>query len=492
MKKSNYIASSLTPQSLGIIHFVGIGGIGMSGIAEILHSLDYQVRGSDTSENANVCRLRSLGIPCFIGHAADQVIGASVLVVSSAIHPDNPEMLAARKMHLPIVKRAEMLAEIMRFSPSIAVAGTHGKTTTTSLGAAVLETAGLDPTVVSGGIINAYGTNARLGEGPWTIVEADESDGTFTKLPATIAIVTNIDAEHMDYFGTYERLYDAFKTYVHNIPFYGLGILCYDHPQTRLLSQEVVERRIITYGLCEGADVQADIQNIKPEGIEFSVAFSEHFFQICRVSETQMKMNGYFLPMVGKHNIQNALSIIACGLELGLSHAEIQKGLAQFQGVKRRFTHVGQWKGIAFIDDYAHHPQEISAALTAAKQVAKGKVIAVIQPHRYSRLRNLFQEFCECFEQADHVIVTPVYAAGEKPDIALTHHTLADGLAKSKKLFVETVSDPRELSALLRQKAEEGDFVVFLGAGDITQWAYQVFRELASETEKVYEKVVNE
>lgn len=469
----------IAPQSLGgFIHFIGIGGIGMSGLAEILHSLGYEVQGSDTSENSNVKRLRALGISCFLGHEAERIEGAAVVVVSSAIQIDNPELCAAKHLHIPVVKRAEMLAEIMRLRPSIAVAGTHGKTTTTSLGATVLESAGLDPTVVSGGIINAYGTNARLGTGEWTIVEADESDGTFTKLPATIAIVTNIDPEHMDFFGSYDRLFDAFKTYVQNIPFYGLGILCYDHPETRRLAEEVTERRVITYGLESGADIRAVNLKTKPEGIHFDIELSDHFFQLCRVSERSPQTSGYFLPMVGQHNVQNALAIIVCGLELGLIHGQIQKGLAGFAGVKRRFTHVGQWNGITFIDDYAHHPKEISAVLNAARKVATGQVIAVMQPHRYSRFESLFDEFCQCFDDVDHLIITPIYAAGEKPTTELTHQSLAQEISNRRKMPIEAVSSREEIMPLLIQKASPQDYIIFMGAGDITHWAYQTYQDI--------------
>jgi UDP-N-acetylmuramate--alanine ligase len=469
----------ISPQSLGgVIHFIGIGGIGMSGIAEILHSLGYRVQGSDASENANVKRLRLLGIPCFVGHVEDQIEGAAVVVVSSAINSENPEIKAAKRLHLPIVKRAEMLAEIMRLRPSIAVAGTHGKTTTTSLGATVLDAAGLDPTVVSGGIINAYGTNARLGSGEWTVVEADESDGTFTKLPATIAIVTNIDPEHMDHFKTYEPLFEAFRTFVLNIPFYGLGILCYDHPESRRLAQEVTERRVVTYGLEAGADVRAINLSAKPEGIHFDIELSDRFYQICRVQQQVSSVKGYFLPMVGFHNVQNALSIIISGLEVGLTHAQIQQGMAQFAGVKRRFTHVGQWNNVTFIDDYAHHPNEISAVLNAAKKVASGKVIAVMQPHRYSRFESLFDDFTKCFDEVDELIITPIYAAGEKPSTDLTHQSLAQAVTKRRNVPTITVSNQNELISLLTEKAAPNDYVIFMGAGDITQWAYQVYQDI--------------
>lgn len=482
----------IKPQSLGVIHFIGIGGIGMSGIAEILHTQGYTVRGSDQSENANVKRLRLLGLPIFIGHDASQVEGAAVVVISSAVKADNPELVETQRRHIPYVKRAEMLAEIMRLSPSIAVAGTHGKTTTTSMGAVVLGSAGLDPTVVSGGIINAYGTNARLGAGTWTIVEADESDGTFTQLPATIAIVTNIDCEHMDHYGAEENLDRAFLKFVENIPFYGLGILCADHPKTLALSQEILNRRIVTYGFAPESDIRAFDLEYQTDGIRFKIALSDHFFRVCPTLHVETTCEDYFLPMIGDHNVQNALSIIACGLELELSHAQIKKGLIAFDGVKRRFTHVGTWNDVKLVDDYAHHPKEIQAVLTAARKSAEGRVIAIAQPHRYSRLENLFEEFCGAFSHADQVYIAPVYAAGESPSVVCTHHKLAQGISEhDPNLLVKCITGSEEIPDLIRSIAQPKDLIVFMGAGDITQWAYQTYEILSQDQQEQEEETSN-
>lgn len=465
-------------QSLGVVHFVGIGGIGMSGIAEILHSLGYQVRGSDISENANVKRLRGLGIPVVTEQKADNVKGVAVVVVSSAITPTNSELKSARDLKVPVVKRAEMLAEIMRMRPSISVAGTHGKTTATSIGACVLDKGGLDPTVISGGIINAYGTNARLGSGAWTIVEADESDGTFATLPATIAIVTNIDPEHMEHYGSYENLQNAFSTYLSSIPFYGLAILCADHSVTADMAQSIKDRRVLTYGLTAlTADVKAVNLRADVSGTTFDIVFSERAAKVLKQPFDANKITDFFLPMVGEHNVSNALSIIVCALEVGMDLGAIKAGLGEFAGVKRRFTKVGEAKGMTFIDDYAHHPIEVSATLAAAKQVCQKQVIAVIQPHRYSRLVDLFDDFVDCFADADHVIITPVYAAGEEPDVLVTHHTLAKAL-KDKGQSVCTVNSEKELPAMLTQLGAPQDLCVFMGAGDITAWCSSVVKKL--------------
>ncbi len=468
----------ISNQSLGLIHFVGIGGIGMSGIAEILHSLGYGIRGSDLSDNANVKRLRGLGIPVVIGQRSENVDGASVMVVSSAVKADNEELKRARSLKIPVVKRAEMLAEIMHLRPCIAVAGTHGKTTTTSIGACVLDTGGLHPTVVSGGIINAYGTNARLGTGAWTIVEADESDGTFSKLPATIAIVTNIDPEHMEHYGSYDVLKSAFRTYLENIPFYGLGILCADHKATFDISKGITDRRVLTYGISnEASDIRAVNLKSTPEGTTFDIEVSDHAHKTLKQKVDLLKTADLFLPMVGEHNVSNALSIVVCALELGLDLSLIKEGLSQFSGVKRRFTDVGEAKDMAFIDDYAHHPTEIKATLASAKQVCSQKIIAIVQPHRYSRLADLFEEFTQCFDQADHIVLTPVYAAGEQPDILATHHSLAKAL-KEKGKSVYTVNAQAELPALLTEIGSPHDMCIFMGAGDITAWCSDVVIEM--------------
>src|SRR5512140_1643617 len=397
------------PREIGPIHFVGIGGIGMSGIAEVLCNLGYTVQGSDASENANVTRLRDKGIKVTVGHKAENVAGADVLVVSTAIKRDNPELMAARAQRIPVVRRAEMLAELMRLKSCVAIAGTHGKTTTTSMVAALLDGGGLDPTVINGGIINAYGTNARLGAGDWMVVEADESDGTFLKLPADIAIVTNVDHEHLDHFHTFEAVQEAFRAFVENVPFYGFAVMCTDHPVVQVLVGQITDRRVITYGENPQADVRlVDLDHADGQS-RFSIVFRD------RAGETMHEINGLSLPMPGRHNALNATAAIAVARELGISDDMIRKALQNFGGVRRRFTRTGEWKGVPIIDDYGHHPVEIAAVLRAARESSKGQVIAVVQPHRYSRLASLFEQFSTCFNDADTVIVAHVYAAGEAP-----------------------------------------------------------------------------
>jgi UDP-N-acetylmuramate--alanine ligase len=468
----------VVPQSVGIIHFIGIGGIGMSGIAEVLHTLGYFVRGSDISENANVQRLRLLGIPIFTGHDAAYIQDAAVVVVSSDIKSHNVELCAARALSLPVVHRAEMLAELMRLKPSIAVAGTHGKTSTTSLGARVLEAGGLDPTVVSGGIINAYGTNARLGTGEWVIVEADESDGTFTKLPATIAVVTNIDPEHMEHYGSFEALRQAFITFIENLPFYGLGILCIDHPEVRSLVPLLTDRRVVTYGFDQDADIRAEEMVLDAEGSTFDVVISSRFHMLCKNAPRVERLDRVRLSMLGAHNVQNALSTIAMALELGVEPDKIRHGLSTFKGVGRRFTRAGEACGITVIDDYAHHPQEIRAVLKTARLVSQGQVIAVMQPHRYSRLKDLYQDFCMCFEDADQVIVTPIYGAGEEPRAELTHGRLAQDIALHRGESSLTVEHREELAQTILNISKPGDLVICMGAGTITTWAHALPQEL--------------
>jgi UDP-N-acetylmuramate--alanine ligase len=453
------------PLDLGMIHFVGIGGIGMSGLAEILNNLGYQVQGSDVAANANVQRLRGLGIEITVGHAAENVEAAQVVVVSSAIKDDNPEVAAARQRLIPVVRRAEMLAELMRIKWSVAVGGTHGKTTTTSMIAALLDAAHMDPTVINGGIINAYGTNARLGAGDWMVVEADESDGSFVKLPATIAVVTNIDPEHMEFYGSLEALHDAFEAFVENIPFYGVAILCIDHPVVQTLMGRIADRRIVTYGLSSQADVRA--LNLAATGgvTRFDVALAN------RVDDKVRTLEGLSLPMLGHHNIQNALAAVAVAEEMGISEDQLRSGLAEFGGVKRRFTKTGEAGGITVIDDYGHHPVEITAVLAAARHGTKGRVIAVVQPHRYTRLADLFDEFCTCFNDADHVIVAEVYPAGEAPIEGVDRDALVEGLRARGHRNVVSLEDPDDLPRMVRDIAEPGDLVVCLGAGNITAWA---------------------
>ncbi len=461
------------PLNLGRLHFVGIGGIGMSGIAEILHNLGYQVQGSDLAESANVLRLRAMGIEVKIGHAAEHVADAQVVVVSSAVKADNSEVVAARANFAPVVRRAEMLGELMRLKWSVAVGGTHGKTTTTSMVAAVLDAAGLDPTVINGGIINAYGTNARLGAGDWMVVEADESDGSFVKLPATIAVVTNIDPEHMDHYGSLGALHDAFETFIENIPFYGFAALCIDHPVVQSLIGRIEDRRIITYGLSPQAEVRADNIAMEGEQARFDAVLTYR-----RRDNEERRIEGLRLPMLGHHNVQNALAAIAIAGALDLDEAVVRKGLADFGGVKRRFTRTGEAGGITVIDDYGHHPVEIGAVLTAARHATQGKVIAVVQPHRYSRLSELFEDFCSCFNEADHVIVADVYAAGEVPVEGIDRDSLVEGLRAHGHRNAVPLPGAGQLAPLVLELAAPGDLVLCLGAGNITAWANALPAEL--------------
>ena len=460
------------PRDIGPVHFVGIGGIGMSGIAEVLTNLGYTVTGSDVAEGANVKRLRDMGLKVAIGHRAENIDGAAVVVVSSAIKRDNPELAAARAKRLPVVRRAEMLAELMRLKHCVAIAGTHGKTTTTSMVAALVDAGGLDPTVINGGIINAYGTNARLGAGDWMVVEADESDGTFLKLPADIAIVTNIDPEHLDHFHTFEAVQDAFRAFVENIPFYGFAVMCTDHPVVQSLVGKLEDRRILTYGENPQADVRlADISHQNGES-RFAVLFSD------REGKTVHTIDKLVLPMPGRHNALNATAAVAVAHELGIKDDVIRRALASFGGVKRRFTKVGTWNGAVIIDDYGHHPVEIAAVLRAARENADGQVIAVMQPHRYTRLHDLFEQFCTCFNDADAVIVAPVYPAGEAPIAGADRDALVAGLRSHGHKQAIALEGPGKLAGLIKELAKPGDYVVCLGAGSITQWAYALPGEL--------------
>ncbi len=460
------------PLTIGTIHFVGIGGIGMSGIAEILHNLGYDVQGSDIAESANVRRLAELGIPIAIGHRAENLGNAQVVVISSAVKRDNPEVVAARARLVPVVRRAEMLGELMRLKWSIAIAGTHGKTTTTSMVGALLDAAQLDPTVINGGIINAYGTNARLGAGDWMVVEADESDGTFVKLPATIGIVTNIDPEHLDFYGNFDAVQQAFESFITNIPFYGFAALCIDHPVVQSMIPRVADRRIVTYGMSPQADIRGVDIEIGPKGARYDVVIADRF------NGTSRTLRHLELPMFGQHNVQNSLAAIAVAEEMGLGEEVIRSALGRFKGVKRRFTKTGEWNGVTVIDDYGHHPVEIAAVLRAARSAASGNVIAIVQPHRYTRLSNLFDEFCTCFNDADIVVVAEVYAAGEKPIEGASRDALVAGLRARGHRNAQPLSDPKELAPLVRELAKPGDFVVCLGAGSITYWAQSLPGEL--------------
>jgi UDP-N-acetylmuramate--alanine ligase len=451
--------------SIGTIHFVGIGGIGMSGIAEVLHNLGYSVQGSDMSDNANVKRLKDMGIPVTIGHNEANVGQAQVVVISSAVKDDNPEVLIARNKLIPVVRRAEMLGELMRLKWSIAVGGTHGKTTTTSLIAAILEAADMDPTVINGGIINAWGSNAKLGGGDWMVAEADESDGTFLKLPATIAVVTNIDPEHLDHYGDFDALRAAFDAFVQNIPFYGFAALCIDHVEVQAMIPRVSDRKVVTYGFSPQADVRA--QNVKrhKKGVVMDVVIND------RKAASSRTIEAIDLPMFGDHNIQNALAAIAIASEMGIEDDILRKALANFEGVKRRFTQTGEVDGITVIDDYGHHPVEITAVLSAARSATEGQVIAVVQPHRYSRLRDLFEDFCTCFNDADAVLVADVYPAGEQPLEGFDRDALVKGLRERGHRTVMPLLDPANLAGIINDLAGPGDLVVCLGAGNITAWA---------------------
>jgi UDP-N-acetylmuramate--alanine ligase len=449
---------------IGTIHFVGIGGIGMSGIAEVMKNLGYAVQGSDVAEGYAIEGLRAKGIPVSIGHAAANLGDAAVVVISTAIKRGNPEVEAALERRIPVVRRAEMLAELMRLKQTVAVAGTHGKTTTTSMVAALLDTGGVDPTVINGGIINSYGSNARLGDSDWMVVEADESDGSFLRLDGTIAVVTNIDPEHLDHYGSFDAVKDAFVQFIENVPFYGAALLCLDHPEVQAILPRVRDRRIVTYGFSTQADIRGENVTPVPGGNRFDVVVRSR-------DGTVRRIEGVGLPMPGRHNVQNALAAIGVAIEMGLDDATIQRGFSAFGGVKRRFTKVGEVDGVTIIDDYGHHPVEIRAVLAAAREGAQGRVIAVVQPHRYSRLGDLMDDFQQAFNDADLVYVAPVYAAGEAPVAGVHSEALAQGLRQRGHRAATTVADSDLLAGALAKEAREGDIVVCLGAGDITKWA---------------------
>ena len=462
------------PRDVGPIHFIGIGGIGMSGIAEVMATLNYKVQGSDISDNYNVARLRKHGIDVAIGHAAKNIGEAQVVVVSSAVKADNPELEEARARYLPVVRRAEMLAELMRFKSCIAVGGTHGKTTTTSIVAALLDAGNLDPTVINGGIINAYGTNARLGKGEWMVVESDESDGTFVKLPADVVIVTNIDPEHLDHYGTFDKAKDAFLAFVENIPFYGFAVMCIDHPVVQELIGKIQDRRVITYGRSPQADFRLLDAAYRDGAMRFSVRVTH------RLTGKTHDITDLALNMPGEHNALNSTAALAVARELGMNDDAIRQGLANFEGVKRRFTKTGEHDGVTVYDDYGHHPVEIAAVLKAAQGVTKGKVVAVMQPHRFTRLQSLFSDFSSCFNDADTVILTPVYAAGESPIEGATHTHLAEAMHGRGHRSVYKIDTPEQLAPMVKGLVQPGDIVVCLGAGTISQWAYALPDQLAA------------
>jgi UDP-N-acetylmuramate--alanine ligase len=449
---------------IGTIHFIGIGGIGMSGIAEVMHQLGYRVQGSDVAESYVVEKLRKTGIPVTIGHSADNLGDAAVVVCSTAIRGDNAEIEAAAEKRIPRVRRAEMLAELMRMQKTVAVAGTHGKTTTTSMIAALLDAGGIDPTVINGGIINRYGSNARLGKSDWWVIEADESDGSFLRLDGTIAVVTNIDPEHLDHYGSFDSVKKAFCEFIENVPFYGLAVMCIDHPEVQSVLSRIRDRRIVTYGFSALADVRAE--NVRPEagGSSFDVL-------VLGKDGERRTIAGVHIPIPGRHNVQNALAAIAVALEMGIDDSTIVRGFEKFEGVKRRFSRVGEIDGTIVIDDYAHHPTEIKAVLSAARESAQGRVIALVQPHRFTRLRDLMEEFQNAFNDADVVFVAPVYPAGEEPIEGVDAAALAEGLRDHGHRMARSVRDLEEVCAALRDLAAEGDMIICMGAGDITKWA---------------------
>jgi UDP-N-acetylmuramate--alanine ligase len=449
---------------IGTIHFVGIGGIGMSGIAEVMHILGYQVQGSDLAEGYIVEGLRKAGIEVKIGQHPDNLGDAAVVVVSTAIRKDNPELVCAYERRIPVVRRAEMLAELMRLKNTVAVAGTHGKTTTTSMIATLLDAGGIDPTVINGGIINAYGSNARLGSSDWMVVEADESDGSFLRLDGTIAVVTNIDPEHLDHYGSFDKVKDAFVEFVENVPFYGAALLCVDHPEVQTIIPRLRDRRVVPYGFAALADVRGENVRPVPGGNLFDVSIRDRSGRVRTIRDIS-------LPMPGRHNVSNALAAIGVAAELGISDGTIAKGFDRFGGVKRRFTKVGDIQGATIIDDYGHHPTEIRAVLSAAREGAQGRVIAVVQPHRFTRLRDLMEEFQGAFNDADIVYVAPVYAAGEEPIEGVDAEALVEGLKQRGHRAVKAVADLDDLCRQLRDIAARGDMVICLGAGDITKWA---------------------
>lgn len=472
MNKTMQPASIGHPINIGILHFVGIGGIGMSGIAEVMHNFGYKVQGSDIAENANIERLRGLGIKVIIGQMAENLEQVSGIVCSSAIKADNPEVVEARARKLPVIRRAEMLAELMRLKWCVSIAGTHGKTTTTSMVSAVLDAADYDPTVINGGIINAYGTNARLGEGDWMVVEADESDGTFVKIPSTVAVVTNIDPEHLDFYGDFEAEKEAFRTFVENVPFYGFAVMCIDHPEVQALIGRISDRKIVTYGFSPQSDVRCLNLRFENGAALFDVAIAH------RQDDSVHMLEKMTLPMPGRHNVLNALAAVTVAHEMGIEDDIIRTAFAGFAGVKRRFTNVAKVNGISIVDDYAHHPVEISSVLNAAREAYEGRVIAVMQPHRYSRLESLFEEFCTCFNNADTVIISPVFEAGESPLEGINQDSLIDGIRSAGHRNVMALDEPKDLAGMVADEAEDGDIVIFLGAGSITQWAYDLPAQL--------------
>ena len=466
------------PGNVGPFHVIGIGGIGMSAIAEILLDLGYSVQGSDSKDSANVRRVRARGVRVFVGHAPINLIGAQYVVISSAIKPDNPELVEARKRRLPVIKRADMLAELMRLKSTVSVTGTHGKTTTTSLIAHIFDSARLDPTVITGGILNSWGTNARLGKGEWMVVEADESDATFIRLPTQIGVITNIDPEHLDYFGTVARMEAAYRTFYSGIPFYGVAVTCIDHPVVRRMLTENANDmscKVLTYGFSEDADLKLRHPRVDAAGTLFDIEVGQ------RVKGGARMVKNMLMPVPGEHNALNAAAAFAVAAEAGLEDDEIRAAIATFSGVKRRFSPAGEWKGVSFFDDYAHHPVEVAAVLKAARRTTKGRVVSIFQPHRYSRVGSLFDEFCASFKDADMVIVLPIYSAGEKAVPGVDHKAVAAGIEATGHGGVRCIDSEHELAPLIREIAQTGDLVIGLGAGTISEWIYALPDELAGK-----------
>ncbi|MFP4097432.1 MAG: UDP-N-acetylmuramate--L-alanine ligase [Alphaproteobacteria bacterium] len=474
---------------IGTLHFVGIGGIGMSGIATLLLSLGYDVQGSDLAENANVKRLREQGARIFIGHDANHIKDKNgdlptAIVISAAISDDNPELSTARAANIPIARRAEMLAELMRLKTSVAVAGTHGKTTTTSMVGQMLDQAGFDPTVVNGGIVNAYGTNMRLGQSQWMVVEADESDGSFVNLPATVGVVTNIDPEHMDHYGSFDEVKKAYRQFILGLPFHGYALLCIDHPEVQTLAAQVQDRKIITYGFNPQADVRAENIRSNGDGSTFDIIFAGWL----REDGRDLILKDVHLSMLGRHNVQNALVALGIASEMGVDTDIMRQALGKFDGVKRRFTKTGEVEGITIIDDYAHHPVEINVVLNTARSALDqtgGQVIAVMQPHRYSRLKDLYEQFCRCFNDADHVIIADVYEASEKPIEGVNKEYLVNGLKKHGHRSAHILPEKHDLARMISEIAQPGDYVIVMGAGNSTRWAYELPEELRTEKNKI-------
>lgn len=464
-------------KGVGPIHFVGIGGIGMSGIAEVMRNLGFEVQGSDIAESAVVDMLRGMGIAVHIGHRAENLGNAAVVVTSTAIKPGNPEVELALTRRVPVVRRAEMLAELMRLKSTVCIAGTHGKTTTTSMVAALLDAGGLDPTVINGGVINSYGSNARLGQGAWMVVEADESDGSFLRLPPTLAVVTNIDPEHLDHYGTFDAVRDAFRAFIEKVPFYGAAILCLDHPEVQAMIPTVSDRRIVTYGFAGQADIRGEALRHEAGGTRFDVTLRTF-------GSAERRFADLFLPMPGRHNVLNALAAVGVADQLQIPEDRIRAAFAGFAGVKRRFTKVGEvaiagGDPVSIIDDYGHHPVEVRSVLAAARESVRAKVVAVVQPHRFTRLHDLFDEWQSAFNDADIVVLAPVYPAGEQPIPGITHEALAESLRRAGHRQVLTVAGEAELAPLLAPLLAAGDMVVCLGAGSITGWAARLGPALA-------------